>query len=222
MIKKVIWASMIDYPEKIAAVLFVGKCNFNCSYCYNRTLINEKDIDFEKNIFPKLLERKEFVPNIIISGGEPTTDEKFEEILTKLNENGFVIGVHTNGSNPEIIKKHIDKIDFLGIDMKTGKEKYNEIAGTKVDLDKTLETIAIAVKNNKQIEIRTTLFPKYVNIDDCLEIANIIKGLGIKEYKLQQFFSVNGAEEMKPYTEEELNRIQKECNKILPTTLKSK
>ena len=38
MIKHVIWASMIDYPGNTSAVLFTGACNFNCDYCYNKTL----------------------------------------------------------------------------------------------------------------------------------------------------------------------------------------
>ena len=222
MIKKVIWASMIDYPGKISAVIFVGKCNFNCSYCYNRTIINEKDIDFDKYILPKLLERKEFVPYVIISGGEPTADEEFEDILEKLYKNEFVIGVHTNGSNPEIIKKHIDKIDFLGIDMKSSKGKYDYIAGVKVNFDKVKETIKIAIDNKKSLEIRTTLFPKYVDTDDCVEIAGMLKELGVKEYQLQQFYAVNGAEDVESYSNDKLMKIQEECNKILPTILKTK
>lgn len=222
MIKKVIWTSMIDYPERTATVMFVGNCNFNCSYCYNRTLTKEKDIDFEKEILPKLISRKDFISHVIISGGEPTTDVDFGEILEKLNNNGFVVGIHTNGSNPELIKRNIGKIEFLGIDIKTSREKYNDITGATVDFEKIKQTVKIAVDNNKKIEIRTTLFPKYVTMDDCLNIARIIKGLGVKEYQLQQFYAVNGAEEVGSYCQEDLENIQKECNKILPTTLKTK
>ena len=31
-------ASTIDYPNVISTVLFVGKCNWNCDFCYNRNL----------------------------------------------------------------------------------------------------------------------------------------------------------------------------------------
>lgn len=222
MIKKVIWSSMIDYPKSTSAVLFVGKCNFNCSYCYNRTLIKENDIEFDKNILPKLLERKDFIDHIIISGGEPTTDDEFEIILQKLYNSGFVIGVHTNGSNPDMILKHIDKIDFLGIDIKSSEEKYNSIAGVEVNFNKIIETVKIAIENNKNLEIRTTLFPKYVDMDDCIAIAEKLKELGVKEYQLQQFYAVNGAEEVDSYSTNKLFEIQENCNKILPTTLKTK
>lgn len=222
MIKKVIWSSMIDYPKNTAAVIFVGRCNFNCSYCYNRTLLKENNIEFDKYIFPKLIKRKEFIDHIIISGGEPTTDEEFETILEKLHKNGFTIGIHTNGSNPDTILKHINKIDFLGIDIKSSEGKYNNIAGAQVNFNNIISTVKIAVDNNKKIEIRTTMFPKYVDIQDCIEIAKKLKELGVKEYQLQQFYAVNGAEEVESYSTKELLNIQEECNKILPTTLKTK
>jgi pyruvate formate lyase activating enzyme len=222
MIKKVIWASMIDYPENISTVLFVDKCNFNCSYCYNKTLKNEKSIDFEKIILPKLLERKEFIDHVIISGGEPTTDENFGNLVSTLFNNGFVVGIHTNGSCPSVIKKYIDKIDFIGIDVKSSEKKYNDIAGVEVDFEKIKQSIKIAICSNKKIEVRTTLFPKYVEIEDCIDIARNIKKLGINEYHLQQFYAVEQLEKVEPYLYSKLNEIQKQCNKILPTKLKTK
>lgn len=222
MIKNVIWSSMIDYPGVISTVIFVGTCNFDCSYCYNKNLAKEKDIDFDKDILPKLIKRKEFISHVIISGGEPTTDENFEYMIEKLYNEGFIIGIHTNGSNPDIIERNIKKIDFLGIDVKTIEEKYDEIANVKTSFENIKKTIEIVVKNKNKVEIRTTIFPKYVNKEDCIKIAKIIKALGIKEYQLQQFYSINSAENVEAYSVEKLIEIQKEANKILPTKLKTK
>ena len=41
-------ASTIDYPNEICTVLFVGKCNWNCEFCYNTNLVLESDINFDK------------------------------------------------------------------------------------------------------------------------------------------------------------------------------
>ena len=113
MITQVLWASMVDFPGHTCAVLFVDKCNFNCAYCYNKNLKNKKALDFDKQILPKLKERQDFVNHVIISGGEPTQDIQFEYILDKLNEAGFIVGIHTNGYNPEIIKlvrEHVSEL----------------------------------------------------------------------------------------------------------------
>lgn len=222
MIRHVIWASMIDYPGHISTVLFTGKCNFDCSYCYNKTLAKQKTIDFNKEILPKLLERKDFVNHVVISGGEPTVEPEFNNIVDTLYKNGFTIGIHTNGSHPEIIQKNIDKINFYGVDIKTSKEKYNNITGINFDITNLKETVEMLIENNKNYEFRTTLFPKYVENEDVLQIAEWLNIIGAKKYYLQQFYSINGAEEVDPYTFDKIQEIRDECNKIIPTVLKTK
>lgn len=222
MIRHVIWSSMIDYPENTSAVLFTGGCNFNCSYCYNRTLQNEKTKDFEKQILPKLLARKDFVNHVIISGGEPTIDPDFDYIINTLYENGFVIGIHTNGSHPEKIKEHLSQIEYFGVDIKTSTNKYNDIAGVNVDLNKIEETVDLIIQNKKAYEFRTTLFPKHVTKEDVIEISKWLKGKGAQAYHLQQFYVVNTAEDVKTYSLNEINNITKECNNIIKTILKTK
>lgn len=32
-------SSLIDYPKKISAVIFLIGCNFNCPYCHNPELV---------------------------------------------------------------------------------------------------------------------------------------------------------------------------------------
>ena len=173
---------------------------------------------------PKLKQRQDFVNHVIISGGEPTQDSQFEYILDRLNESGFVVGIHTNGNNPEIIKRNIHKISFFGIDIKTSWDKYCLSAGitNKKIVENVKETVKLVIQNNKEYEFRTTLFPEHVDIVDAVSVATFLKEVGAASYNLQQFYSVNGAKECTPYTYSQLLEIQEACNKILPTKLKSK
>ncbi len=223
MIKQVVWSSMLDYPGHISSVLFFGTCNFNCGYCYNKELIKMKDIDFDNEILPKLLERKEFISHIVLSGGECTFDKDFEKIVQKLHINDFVVGIHTNGQLPAVIEKNIEEISYLGIDIKTVEKKYDDITDTKsTKFDNILNTIKLAIKYNKEYQCRTTLFPKYVDKEDCIEIAKILKEIGVKKYVIQQYYDIGTAEKVKPYSNEYIKEIQEECNKIIPTELKIK
>lgn len=222
MIKHVIWASMIDYPGNTSAVLFTGACNFNCDYCYNKTLKGAPDKVFDKEILPKLLERKDFVDHVIISGGEPTIDPEFEHMLEVLNKEGFKVGVHTNGANPDKIINNIDKIDYLGIDIKSSFDRYDVVAGTRVNVDNVKKTIEFVVKSGKHYEFRTTLFPRDVKKKDAISIANYLKEIGAEKYHLQQFYPVNGAENVKSYSEKEIVEIRDACNNVIPTVLKTK
>lgn len=222
MIKQVIWTSMIDYPNHISSVIFFEGCNFNCEFCYNKELGKMETIDFDNEILPKLLERKDMVSHIVLSGGECTNSSEFTSIVQKLYLNGFIIGIHTNGSNPSVIESNIEEISFLGIDMKTSFNKYMDICNANVNVDDILKTISLAMEHNKEYQIRTTLFPKYVKKEDCIQIANLLKNMGIEQYTIQQYYPIGSATVKEQYTEKELKDIQAECNKIIHTNLKVK
>ena len=96
MIKSVIWASMLDYPKKVCTTIFFDKCNLKCEYCHNKNLKKQREIDFNKEILPKLLQRKSMIKHVILSGGECTEEDKLPEIIYILHKNGFNIGLHTN------------------------------------------------------------------------------------------------------------------------------
>ena len=37
--------SLIDYPGKVSAVVFLAGCNFRCGFCHNRELVLKPEID---------------------------------------------------------------------------------------------------------------------------------------------------------------------------------
>jgi len=222
MITQVIWTSMVDCPNHVCSVLFFGECNFECKFCYNKELVKMKTIDFDKEILPKLIERKDFIQHIILSGGECTCSNEFTDIVQKLYMEGFKVGIHTNGSNPDVVEKNIEEISFLGIDFKTSREKYSSICNVEVNVDDIIKTIKLAMDNNKEFQVRTTMFPPEVKKEDCIKIAKLLKELGVKDYTLQQYQHVGSATIEEQYTQEELIDIKEECEKIIYTNLKVK
>ncbi len=218
MIKSVIWSSMIDYPDNICTTLFTGVCNFDCEFCYNRGLLKEKELNFDKDILPKLLDRKDFINHIIISGGECTVHPDFERIINTLYDNGFVIGIHTNGYIPEILERNINKIDFVGMDIKNDFENYNEITQRKIDIDKIKESVRIILNSGKKYEFRTTVYPKYLGKENVVKIAEYLKSVGAKNYVLQNYFDYNKT--VIPYSAEMMKEMQVACEKYIPTTLR--
>ena len=202
----------------------VMKCYYNDEKATNEVLkdgwLYTGDMAMEdEDGFIFLVDRKK---DVIISGGEPTIDPEFEYILESLNKEGFKVGIHTNGANPDKIINNIDKIDFLGIDIKSSFNKYDVVAGTRVNVDNVKKTIEFVVKSGKEYEFRTTLFPRDVKKEDAIEIANYLKEIGANKYHLQQFYPVNGAENVKSYSEKEITEIKDACNEIIRTVLKTK
>jgi len=209
-IKHIIWNSMIDYPNHISSVLFNGNCNWNCLYCYNKELKNKTDIDFNF-LLNKLIARKDFISHIILTGGEITLDNNFEFYIKTLYNNGFKVGIHTNGSSLDVIKKVYKYLSFIGMDIKAFS-KYNFITNSIVNINDIFNCAEFIKNNIKEYEFRTTLF----NSLDEKEYVLISKKL--KELKINKFYLQNNL--FNPLKLHKINEILKKCNYYTKTTIK--
>lgn len=210
--------SLIDYPGHIAATVFIIGCNFRCPWCYSGELVLPEKIQnqpriLEKDFFNFLEERKELLEGVTICGGEPTIHKELPNFIKKIKKMGYLVKLDTNGSNPQMVKKLISKhlIDYVSMDVKAPKERYEEVVGRKVNLKDIKRTIEILKKSNLDFEFRTTLVPTLIEKKDVLEIAQWIKPA--KRYYLQNFRSEKTIDsrfkKIKPYSQEYLIEIQK-------------
>lgn len=190
MIKGFQKLSLIEYPGKIAAIVFVGKCDFKCHFCYNIDLVKNYDKlpDIpEKEITDFLATRKGLLDGIAITGGEPTIHKELPEFINKVKDLGFLVMLETNGSNPSMIKELIDKklVDYIAMDIKAPLEKYDEVTGVKVNKKNIQESVEIIRNSGIDYEFRTTVIPKHFKEEDAVAIGKWLKGS--KRYILQQF-----------------------------------
>jgi pyruvate formate lyase activating enzyme len=222
LIKGIIETSFLDWDGKIATVVFVPQCNFQCPYCQNWKLITEsekfKEVSLE-TIKEFLLERKDFIDGVCITGGEPTLYSDLPDFAKALKDLGFGIKLDTNGSLPEMIKKLIDEklIDYVALDLKAPFEKYNLATGVNATVAKIKESISILMNSNIDYELRTTVVPTLLDENDILEIASYIKGA--KRYVLQQFVAQEARSEelrkLQPYSKEKLEKMAEQARKFV-------
>lgn len=218
MIKQVIWSSTIDWPNQLSSVLFFDKCNFNCYYCHNKDLSKQKEIPFNE-ILERLVERKSIVDHIILSGGECTLSDNFESIVTQLHNNGFKVGIHTNGSMISILEKLIsqNKITFVGFDIKTyGDTDYKAFYDNYEETfpyEKVLYSLSRIKKyRDCELEVRTTLHSVILE-DDLILIAKDLLRLTVDKWTLQ--YEVQNGKQIHYFTKEQYNEIFIKLNKIL-------
>ncbi|MDD5148520.1 MAG: anaerobic ribonucleoside-triphosphate reductase activating protein [Candidatus ainarchaeum sp.] len=181
--------TLIDYPGQVACTFFLPKCNFKCGYCYNTELVLGKETGFsmnEKQAFEFLEERKKFLDGVCISGGEPTLHEELPEFIGKVKQKGFLVKLDTNGSNPEMLEALVEAklVDFVAMDIKAPKEKYEEICGAKIDLKKIEKSIEVIKKSGIDYEFRTTVVP-LLSEKGLMDIGEWLNGS--KKFVLQQF-----------------------------------
>jgi len=218
--------TLIDFPGRIACTVFLCGCNFRCPFCYSSELvlpdkIKEQPKISEKDFFDFLESRKELLDGVVLCGGEPTINKDLPEFIKKIKSLGFLVKLDTNGSNPQMLGSLIDKklIDYIAMDIKGPKERYDEFAGVRVDIKKIQESIDILKEDEIDYEFRSTIVPGLHTKENVVDMAKWIKGA--KKYYLQSFRPEKnidaGLEKIKPYSEEFLKQIIKEISSFFET-----
>lgn len=180
--------SLLDYPGKIAAIVWTVGCNFRCPFCYNRQLVfgETELVPLEK--IDKLLEkRKGKLDAVSITGGEPLLHKDISDFMRSIKEKGYLVKVDTNGTFPDHLKQLLDEnlIDYVSMDVKATKENYDMVAGVPVDVDAIDRSIHIIQEQAPTYEFKTTVVPTFHTKADIVQIAHWLQGS--KQYFLQQF-----------------------------------
>ena len=172
--------SLLDYPNKVACILFTRTCNFRCPFCHNGlTLLEdyETEVPFDE-IVAFLKKRQGILDGVVISGGEPTLMTDLEEKLRVIKDLGFLIKLDTNGSNPDVLLDLIEEglVDYVAMDIKNSINKYNVTAGAKVNTEHILRSINILKNAGIPYEFRTTLIREFHTKEDIYEMGKMLEG----------------------------------------------
>jgi pyruvate formate lyase activating enzyme len=183
--------SLIDFPGKMAAVLFTQGCTFRCHYCHNPSLVLPSlmtPCHEESEVLSFLEKRKGKLEGIVISGGEPTLQEDLVSFIEKVRGMGFLVKLDTSGVNPLVLETLIQKkmVDYVAMDIKAPLEKYPLIVGREVDTKAIQKSISLLLTSGVPYEFRTTLVLSLISEEDVIEIAKMISGASL--YVLQRFF----------------------------------
>ncbi len=201
-----------DYPEHIACIIFTKGCNFDCSYCYNRDLVDNKCKTIDKEeIMSYLYKRRKVLDGVVISGGEPTIWNDLITFLKEIKELKLDIKLDTNGYNPDMLKEIIDNnlVDYIAMDIKAVSNKYSKVINKKIDFDKILESIKLINKSNIKHEFRTTIMKGIHNTNDIVEINKLISNSTLYLQNFEYTDSVKG-KNIKSFSEDELLEMKKE------------
>ncbi|MBW6440515.1 anaerobic ribonucleoside-triphosphate reductase activating protein [Patescibacteria group bacterium] len=189
--------TMLDYPEKIAATVFTSGCNFRCPFCHNSEIVNPKLINYdnqisEEDVLDFLVSRKGDLDGICVTGGEPTLQSGLIKFLTNVKEMGFLIKLDTNASHSNVVGNLLNKdlVDYWAIDIKTTPQKYKIMTKGNDVIEEIENCIDLITKSRSELELRTTVVPGYVNLNDFDEIMEWINGINKKTFSKLYRYSV--------------------------------
>lgn len=209
--------TLIDYPERIAATIFVSGCNFACPFCHNPELVVPEKIKERpkislEEVLDFLEERKELLEGVVVCGGEPTIYKDLPNLAKKIKEMGYLVKIDTNGYTPGILRELIDKklVDYIAMDVKGPKKRYSKVVNKEIDVKKIEESINLFKEEKVDYEFRTTVVPNILEKKDIIEIAKWLSPA--KRYFIQQFKAGETIDpifkEAKPYSLEYLQGIK--------------
>lgn len=202
--------TLLDYPGKVAATIFVASCNFRCPFCHNSSLVLHGDREPEisqEEILDFLQKRKGILEGVCVSGGEPTLYPELHDFLAKIRKLGYSVKLDTNGSRPDMIRDltadHL--VDKIAMDIKACPEHYGLLCGLSYpNLDPIMESADFLLTGSIDYEFRTTVVRELHTEKDFREIGQWLKGASayyLQAYKdspdvLQPGFSSYSYEEL--------------------------
>ena len=214
--------TLLDYPGRLAATIFLGSCNFRCPFCHNAGLVlapeSEPLIEAEE-VLKVLRKRKGILDGVCVTGGEPTLDSGLTELLAQIKELRYPVKLDTNGTRPALVRELVDAglVDYVAMDIKNSPEKYAETAGIRhPDLESITRTVEYLKSGVVDYEFRTTVVKELHKREDIEAIGQWLSGS--RRYFLQNY--KESEQVIRPvftsYSREQLENFQKILQKTIP------
>lgn len=216
--------TLLDYPGHLAAVIFLGNCNFRCPFCHNKNLVTEvssKNMLSESDVFNFLEKRKNVLEGVCITGGEPTISKDLFSFIEKIKNLGYLIKLDTNGYRPDILMNLCNNglVDYVAMDIKNSKTKYIQTAGlNSLDLNKIEDSINFLINGTIDYEFRTTIVKELHQKEDFYEIGKWISNC--KAYYLQNYKETEGviSPGFSSYSKNEMSAFLEILLPLVPST----
>lgn len=215
--------SLLDFPGRIASLVFLGGCNLSCPFCHNPALVEAPDDlpDYPlEALFAELEQRRVFIDGVVVSGGEPTLYPELLPLMQRIKSMGLQVKLDTNGLLPEVLAEVLQQnlVDLVALDLKTSPGRYRELHNRSVDSGALSDSVALLLQGSVACEFRTTCVPGLVREDDILQLGGLLRGA--QSWVLQQFVPHYSLAEsyrvLEPYPVSRLEKFAELAREFVP------
>jgi pyruvate formate lyase activating enzyme len=182
--------STVDYPGRLAAVVFCQGCPWRCRYCHNPHL---QPFDSGKANWSRveafLETRRGLLDAVVFSGGEPTAQLALVDAMRASRRMGFAVGLHTAGIYPFRLRQVLDYTDWIGLDIKAPFDRYDTITGCRGSGRSAEDALRIVLGSGVDYDLRTTVHPSLLDDSAKNKIRRTLDRLGARPTRWQEFRS---------------------------------
>lgn len=192
----------IDFPGRLAAVLYCQGCPWRCSYCHNPELLDATtpaEMDWPQ-VLAFLRKRQGLLDGVVFSGGEPTLQAGLPQALEQVRALGFATALHTGGMYPERLAAVLPLLDWVGLDIKGPEHRYADITGVPGSGARAFESLTLLQASPVAFECRTTWHAGLYEAQELQALGDQLAGQGVRHWAVQVCRHVPGAPDVTPST----------------------
>lgn len=190
--------STVDWPDTLAATVFLQGCPWNCFYCHNPALIDPRATGklAWSEVMDLLCERLGLLDGVVFSGGEPTLQRALVPAMDLVHDLGFKVGLHTAGAYPGLLAQALPHVDWVGLDIKALPEDYELVAGRPRSGENAWRSLELVLGNRLlraggdrplDMEVRTTVHPAAIDDEGLRELGGRLADAGVDCWAVQRF-----------------------------------
>jgi len=178
----------IDFPGRLAAVLFCQGCPWRCGYCHNPDLLDATVTGALPwtQVRAFLERRRGLLDGVVFSGGEPTLQTALSDALGEVRALGFETALHTGGMYPDRLAALLPQLDWVGLDIKGPWRSIDAITRSRDSAPRVQASLQHLLASGVAHECRTTWHPGLFSIDELHRLADELATLGVRRWALQE------------------------------------
>lgn len=179
------------------------QCNMNCKHCGSNcsSLNNTNELSTKQwknfvSYIANCFDKRQIM--FCITGGEPLVRDDFFEIVSHIKECGFKWGLTTNGVliNKDIAERLFEcGMSSVSVSLDGMKANHEKLRNSEGSFEKVVAGIKelIQCKHNENVQVTTVVNKK--NISDLPELYELIKQIGVLDWRIASIDSIGRASE---------------------------
>ncbi|WP_454737557.1 anaerobic ribonucleoside-triphosphate reductase activating protein [Cupriavidus necator] len=177
--------SSVDWPGKLAAVLFIAGCPWRCGYCHNAHLQRRHASYAWPAVVDWLATRAGLLDGVVFSGGEPLSEARLPTLMRTVKALGFEVALHTAGIYPGRLAEVLPLLDWVGLDIKADADTHDALVGRPGGYQSVQASLALLLGASCPFECRTTWDPARLSEARLLALARKLASQGVRHYAVQ-------------------------------------
>ncbi|MBS0508032.1 MAG: anaerobic ribonucleoside-triphosphate reductase activating protein [Proteobacteria bacterium] len=184
----------IDFPGRLAAVVFCQGCPWRCGYCHNPALLDASQPGAMAwdEVLAFLQTRRGLLDGVVFSGGEPLAQSALPQALAEVRSLGFATALHTGGMYPDRLAAVLPQLDWVGLDIKGPLANYDAITRTPGSGARAWQSLKLLLASGVDHECRTTWHGGLFDTAALIALADELARLGVRRWALQECSTPGG------------------------------